>query len=270
VIPRDYITEWRAQAPWTQDAQVEQDLVLSRAIVAMFGEPEVARTLAFRGGTARYKLHLSPAARYSEDLDLVQTSPGPIGTVLDAVRRVLDPWLGQPKRTTKEGRVVLLYRVNAEGQPALLMRLKVEINSREHFSVLDIEEWEYVVRSRWFSGAAKVRTYHLNELLGTKLRAPYQRKKGRDLFDLHLASRRQQVDPARVVACFQRYLEHDGTQISRAEMEMNLHEKLADPAFVSDIEPLIAPDVQRSLAEAATYVQRELVTRLPGDPWKGD
>jgi hypothetical protein len=24
MIPRDYITEWRAQAPWVQDFQVEQ------------------------------------------------------------------------------------------------------------------------------------------------------------------------------------------------------------------------------------------------------
>ena len=39
--------------------------------------------------------------------------------------------------------------------------------------------------SRWFTGAAKVLTYDLDELLGTKLRALYQRKKGRDLFDLN-------------------------------------------------------------------------------------
>jgi predicted nucleotidyltransferase component of viral defense system len=236
----------------------------------MFSEPKVARALAFRGGTALYKLHVSPAARYSEDLDLVQTSPGPIGDVLDAIRRVLDPWLGRPKRTIKEGRVVLVYRMRTESQPAVAMRLKVEINSREHFSVFAVEEREFMVRSRWFSGAARVRTYQLDELLGTKLRALYQRKKGRDLFDLHLASCRQKVDPARVVDCFQRYLEHDGTRITRAEMEMNLHEKLIDPAFVSDIEALIAPDVPWDLTQAGAYVQRELVSLLPGERWKGE
>lgn len=31
MIPKDYITAWRAQAPWQLDAQVEQDLVISRA-----------------------------------------------------------------------------------------------------------------------------------------------------------------------------------------------------------------------------------------------
>ncbi len=269
MIPFDYITEWRAQAPWTMDAQVEQDLVLTRAVVSMFAEPEVARLLAFRGGTALYKLHLRPAARYSEDIDLVQVEAGPIGGVLDAIRRTLDPWLGQPKRVAKEGRVVLIYRFSAEGQPPVPMRLKVEINSREHFTVFGIEERDFAVRSRWFSGATKVKTYQLDELLGTKLRALYQRKKGRDLFDLFLASRRADVTAERVVACFNRYLEHDGLRVTRAEFEMNLHEKLSDDTFLSDVGPLIAPDVAWNLADAAGYVQREILPLLQGDPWKG-
>ncbi len=104
MIPFDYITEWRVEAPWTSEAQVEQDLILSRAVVSIFAEPDVARLLAFRGGTALHKLHLRPAARYSEDIDLVQVTAGPIGGVLDAIRRALDPWLGLPRRTTKKGR----------------------------------------------------------------------------------------------------------------------------------------------------------------------
>lgn len=91
MIPFDYLTEWRAVAPWSTDSQVEQDLILSRAVVAMFREPEIASRLAFRGGTALYKLHLRPAARYSEDIDLVQISAGPIGATIDAMRNTLDP-----------------------------------------------------------------------------------------------------------------------------------------------------------------------------------
>ena len=71
LIPRDYITEWRARAPWVQDSQVEQDLVISRALVEIFSHPVLADGLAFRGGTALYKLYLMPPARYSEDIDLV-------------------------------------------------------------------------------------------------------------------------------------------------------------------------------------------------------
>ena len=63
MIPRDYITEWRAQAPWIQDFQVEQDLVISRALVAISSNPALNKALAVRGGTALYKLHLKPPAR---------------------------------------------------------------------------------------------------------------------------------------------------------------------------------------------------------------
>lgn len=269
MIPFDFITEWRSQAPWTGEAQVEQDLILSRAVVAMFADAEVERLLAFRGGTALYKLHLRPPARYSEDIDLVQVNAGPIGGVLDAIRRELDPWLGTPRRTTKEGRIVLIYRMTSEGQPPVSMRLKVEINSREHFSVFGVEERELAVRSRWFTGNAIVKTYQLDELLGTKLRALYQRKKGRDLFDLFIASSRAKVNPGRVVECFARYLKHDGKRVSRAELEMNLHEKLSDETFISDVAPLVAPDVTWSIEEAAGYLQREILPLLPGEAWKG-
>lgn len=184
MIPVDFITEWRAQAPWPQAAQVEQDLVLSRALVEIFQDENIAEAVAFRGGTALFKLHLTPAPRYSEDIDLVQTIAQPIGETLDTMRSRLDPWLGQPKRSFKQGRVTLVYRFDSEDAQPLPLRLKVEINSREHFNVLGLERKQFEVRSRWFSGAASIVTYALDELLGTKLRALYQRKKGRDLFDL--------------------------------------------------------------------------------------
>jgi predicted nucleotidyltransferase component of viral defense system len=89
VIPRDYITEWRAQAPWIQDIQVEQDLVISRALVKIFAHPLLSDSLAFRGGTALYKLFLKPAARYSEHIDLVQMRAEPARPVMEALRSAL-------------------------------------------------------------------------------------------------------------------------------------------------------------------------------------
>ena len=52
MIARDYITAWRAHAPWVSDHQVEQDLVISRALVQIFSIEGIGRRLAFRGGTA--------------------------------------------------------------------------------------------------------------------------------------------------------------------------------------------------------------------------
>lgn len=67
MIPEQAIVEWRREAPWDANALVEQDLVISRALVEIYSVPELARRLAFRGGTALYKLHLRPAARCSKD-----------------------------------------------------------------------------------------------------------------------------------------------------------------------------------------------------------
>jgi hypothetical protein len=101
------------------------------------------------------------------------------------------------------------------------------------------------------------------------LRALYQRKKGRDLFDLWAASRRGAVDTARLVQCFLRYIENDGLRVSRAEFESNLNEKLTDPAFHRDLAPLLAVGTTWDQSSAAEYVLRQAAPLLPGEPWKG-
>ena len=269
MIPKAFITEWRDQAPWSQDAWVEQDLVISRALVEIFRLQDLAANLAFRGGTALYKLYLLPAARYSEDIDLVQVRPGPIGETLDAVRRALDPWLGTPSRQFKEGRVNLVYRFDSEDAPPLKLRLKIEINSREHFTELGLTRVPFQVENRWFAGEAELTTFTIDELLGTKLRALYQRKKGRDLFDLWYAVERGVTDPAALLVCFQRYMVEGGHRVTRAQFEANLHGKRADPSFRADIRPLLRSGVAWDFDLAMDSVLERVVAGLPGDGWKG-
>jgi predicted nucleotidyltransferase component of viral defense system len=105
---------------------------------------------------------------------------------MKAIREVLDPWLGEPAYKKGPGRVNMVYRFTTEIEPVRVARIKTEINTastREHFSVRTLEQHQHTVESRWFSGDASVLTYALDELLGTKLRALYQRKQGRDLFE---------------------------------------------------------------------------------------
>jgi len=269
VIPQAHITAWRATAPWGDDAQVEQDLVLSRAVVELFTNAELAELLALRGGTALNKLFIQPASRYSEDIDLVQVKPGAIGGVLNAIRRRLDPWLGRPKRSSGEASVTLTYRFDSEVPPVRPLRLKIEINTREHFAVLEYNRLPLLVENPWFTGEADVSTYALDELMGTKLRALYQRRKGRDLFDLWLCLSRGLIDPAQVVACFSAYMQHEGRTISRAEFERNLFEKESNSAFLDDIRPLLATEISYVAKEAVTLVRENLVSRLTGEPWRG-
>lgn len=269
MIQRAFITEWRAKAPWALDEQVEQDLILSRALAELYSEEALQRAVAFRGGTALHKLFLPSPARYSEDIDLVQVEAGPIGAVMDAVHRRLDPWLGKPQWKQGRGRVTLNYRFMTQIEPVQQMRVKVEINSREHFSVLGRVRRRFEVTSRWWSGQAEVTTYDPDELLATKLRALYQRKKGRDLFDLWIAARNLSLNAENLVHCFLRYLDNDGLRISRAELEANLHGKLEDAVFQRDIEPLLATGTTWDPAAAAEYVLTQLAPLLPGEAWKG-
>ncbi len=268
MIPQAHITAWRSIAPWADDAQVEQDLVLSRAVIALFADKDLASTIALRGGTALNKLFVRPPARYSEDIDLVQTKGAPAGPMLDAIRRTLDPWLGTPKRSRAEGGITLLYGFESEIPPVRPLRLKIEINTREHFTVLGFIRREIVADNPWFTGTASVTTYELDELMGTKLRAMYQRRKGRDLFDLWLCLEKKLIDPERVVACFARYMAHGNQQISRAQYERNLHEKQEHVAFQGDIQALLATGVAYDAQLAMSMVRQALIERLAGEPWR--
>lgn len=268
MIPRDYITEWRENAPWVQDFQVEQDLVICRALVNIFTHPLLRDALAFRGGTALYKLYLSPAARYSEDIDLVQVNAGVAGDMMDALREVLGHWLGRPNWKQTEGRITFNYRFQSEDPTPIPLRLKVEVNTREHFTVHGFQKVPFAVNSRWFRGECDITTYGLDELLGTKFRALYQRRKGRDLFDMATALAQEGVDPRRIIAAFSHYMAQDGHQITRAIFEENLSVKLADTRFRSDIPPLLAEGRDWNVTDAAAAIMQTLCPLLPGEPWK--
>lgn len=68
MINRTAIQQWSEHAPWIDNAQIEQDLIICRALVSIFSDEFLASQLAFRGGTALHKLYLSPQPRYSEAL----------------------------------------------------------------------------------------------------------------------------------------------------------------------------------------------------------
>ncbi|MFA5844810.1 MAG: nucleotidyl transferase AbiEii/AbiGii toxin family protein [Coriobacteriia bacterium] len=269
MIPRAQITAWRASAPWPQDEQVEQDLILSRALTAIFGRPSLRHALAFRGGTALHKLHFDPPGRYSEDLDLVQVEAGPIGPVLGELREALDPWLGAPNWEQRPDSAKLLYRFETTALPVQRMRVKVEINTREHFSVDGLQHMPFAVSSPWHSADELVTTFTLEEMLATKMRALFQRRKGRDLYDLWLGLTTLDLNEAHIMECLGEYLARMETSISRAEFEANMVGKLASSDFRVDVIPLLRDPAGYDVDAAASLVHDQLIARLPGEPWKG-
>jgi len=131
MIPVSYLQEWRAHAPWPDSRQIEQDLIISRALCDLFNAPALAGKIAFRGGTAINKLLFNEPLRYSEDIDLVQTQPAGIGETVDAVRECLS-WLGKCGRSQAGHSMHLIFRFTPEAEANTELKLKVEINTREH------------------------------------------------------------------------------------------------------------------------------------------
>ena len=263
MIQESYIRAWKEHAPWTDWAQVEQDMIICRGMIEIFRHPLLSRALMMRGGTVLHKMFFYPPHRYSEDLDFVQAEAGPIGPIFDALHEVMTPWLGKPQRKQGPGVVNLTYRMDAEIAPIRPLKLKVEINTREHVSYMGSLAKDFAMSSGWFNGSCKVNTFHLEELLATKLRALYQRRKGRDLFDLWLGLTVGKADAQKVVELFQAYMRAAGQTISQAVFLDNLEAKKSHPGFALDLPPLLAPGLTYSWEYAFTVVQDHLVKRLP-------
>lgn len=263
MIPKPYIAQWQEFAPWKQFFQVEQDLIISRALVELFSDDFLRENLAFRGGTALHKLFLNPAPRYSEDLDLVQIKPGPIKPIMERIGEVIT-FFEEERTTQNRGHgIKALYRFSSEYEE-IRLRLKLEINCKEHFNMLDWVDFPFEVKNDWFSGKAQIRTYNLNELLGTKLRALYQRSKGRDLFDLDYARRHQELNYEEIITCFKEYTRFstDKRPPSKKEFLINLEEKEIDPDFIGDMEALLQPGIDYNQQEAFQWLKDELIARI--------
>lgn len=228
------IAHWQRHAPWPTLEQVEQDLVLSRLIVEVARHPLLGNELLFRGGTCLHKVWLDRPWRYSEDLDYVRRTAGGVGDVLDAIREVAA--ITGFDRVHTDVRRHPKVRLDSTFVGGGRMRVKIELNTLERVSARPTVTRLFEVDSPWFSGSADVATYALEELAATKIRALFQRKKGRDLFDLWLAIHQAGVSQAEIAACFSRY-RPDGWTVERALA--NLEAKLEDQDFTSDVERLV-------------------------------
>ena len=237
MIDRASITNWGVEHPWPRQSFIEQDLIICRALTSIYSDPLLSDALAFRGGTALHKLYLFPQVRYSEDIDLVQTAPGPIKPIVERLDDVLS-WLPGKAFDVRRFGFRMRFRYDSELPPVEPMRLKVEVNTYEHFSELGHVHVPFAVESPWFRRACRIRTYRLEELLGTKLRALYQRRKGRDLFDMAYAVGRAEMDVAAVLRCWTRYMENAS---SRDAFLANMEAKLATPDYVGDVALLLRP-----------------------------
>ena len=262
MIQRAFITQWGTVVPWSSPRLVEQDLIICRALVSIYSDPFLKEHLAFRGGTALHKLYLEPQPRYSEDIDLVQVNAEPIKETIDHLREVLS-WLGEPIVKQKKHNNTLVFRVQPTDVGAGEIHLKVEINCKEHFSVFPMVLVPFSVKNDWFSGQCEVLTYELDELVGTKVRALYQRLKGRDLFDVYTALITGKLDIERVMTAYDRYLRFVASHApTYKEFVLKMDEKMQNPEFLGDTTVLLRPGLTFDPQAAWEKVRDDLIVLL--------
>jgi predicted nucleotidyltransferase component of viral defense system len=262
MIPANEIRAWSNVVPWITDEQIEQDLVICRSLVEIFSNQFLAENLVFRGGTALHKLYLQPQPRYSEDIDLVQKKAGPVKDIIDQLRLCLS-YLGEPTVKQKANNNTLIYRFNSESVTPVSLRLKIEINCREHFSVLGYTTKDFSVNTGWFKGSCNITTYHLEEMIGTKVRALYQRRKGRDLYDLYKALTLANMNIEQVITCYNEYMKFvvDKPPTQKQYLQ-NMEQKMKDDEFLGDTKVLLRTDENYNSEEAWEMIKKELIEKI--------
>jgi predicted nucleotidyltransferase component of viral defense system len=277
-ITRRDVLAHQAVVPWAAQYQVEQDLMLCRAMVAMFDDKFLSSQIAMRGGTLLHKVHLAPAARYSEDLDLVVVGTRPADDIRRAIRRVLTDVLGAPRasvwdtlvlairNTVKPSRVLrMTYSARSVMEPNRMLNIVVEANVTERNPHRAVVEMPFSFPFREKAVQTLIQGFDIHEMLGTKMRALFQRKRGRDLFDLYWALTQSPtpVEPAAIIASFEHYLKQEGTKAGRAEFVQILEGHLKDRGFCSDMQPLLRTDITYDPQAAGKHAKTHLLNLLP-------
>lgn len=217
-----------------------------------------------RGGTCLHKLHLKEPRRYSEDLDYVRRTNTGIKPYITELRAVANRIGLAVSNVDRSGSMVHVY-FDADATGGGRIRIKVETNIAETDFFSKTIEIEHEVDSLWWSGKARIPTFMLAEMMSTKTRALYQRRKGRDLFDLWLVLTSEEVNPEEIVAGLRHYMSQ--SIFTYPQLRRNLIDKLADAGFRTDIEPLVvAMSEEYDIDNAADLVMETLGSLLDNAP----
>jgi predicted nucleotidyltransferase component of viral defense system len=166
----------------------------------------------------------------------------------------------------KPSRVLrLTYAIPSLMEPGTNLEIVVEANVTERQPHRPVIQIPFAFPFREAAVSTKLRGYDLHEMLGTKMRALFQRRRGRDLFDLYWALTRAKpaVAPARIIESFQHYLQWEGSAAGRAEFIALLDAHLADRGFCSDMNPLLRVGITYDAQQAGDYVKTKLLSLLP-------
>jgi len=206
MISRTDIKE-RVQEWGLREDIVEKDYVIGWLLWGVGSNPTLSASWAFKGGTCLKKCYLE-TYRFSEDLDFTVLPGGPLNPdeVAPLIQEVLDRIYDQagvdfrlrapvfrlrPDNKSAEGRVYYRGPRNAP----MAASIKLDLTAAEHVvrpTVLNQISHPYPDK---LPNPATVRCYSFEELFAEKLRAMGERSRPRDLYDIIILFRRQDLRP---------------------------------------------------------------------------
>lgn len=190
--------------------------------------------------------------------DFVRTEPGPIAPITRALAE-LGQQLGFEVSTRISAQPKVYLRTTAETMSPL--KIKLEMNTHERSPAMELARLSHGVSSPWWSGSADIVTFQAPELVATKIRAIFQRKKGRDLFDLWLALTELELDPDDILAAYPIYAPPD---LTARRSVTDLRAKTIDPTFRNDLNALVSTwPPGYTVENAADLVIDQLLSRIP-------
>lgn len=256
MIPDNSITEWSAHAPWATRVQIEQDLLLSRLMIEIGNNDYLGKDLILRGGTCLHKLHLPTPYRYSEDLDYVRENTSGIKDTFTELGRIASN-IGFD--TSTELNMIPKFFMRTTASDGSKIKVKIEINARERTFAHPRIRLKHTVASSWFSGSAEILTFQVEEMVATKIRALYQRRKGRDLFDFWLALNVLNLEPTAIVSSFACY----NPGFTARQSITNLREKLQKKDFREDLSLMLTEwPVGYQIDQAAEELIEKALSRI--------
>jgi len=231
MIPQSHIMEWSQQVPWQSNEQVEQDLIICRALVEIFSDKWLASSLAFRGGTALHKLYLQPQPRYSEDIDLVQVRAEPIKETVQRLQVAL-AFMGESSVKPRRDGTQIICRFDSEFPPSFRLRLKVEINTREHFTMHGLVQFPFEVKSSWFDGGCNL-------------------------------TQKPALDIEALMLSYKKYMNYSVEKPpTQQDFLLNMEAKIHDSEFLGDTTALLRPDVPYNPITAYELVKTTLIAKI--------
>ena len=284
--PKDTdLLAWQTTHPWEGELLVEQDLLLTRMLVAIYQDNDVFEGVLFRGGTALHKLHFPQAMRYSEDIDLVVDTSCDINKVIshlkEALRAVFEYGdVVVDSKRVGEGLRSLVYHPMSSASPGKRLSIKIDLlaqDPRSHDETMCIP---LQMDNPWFSGEAGIHAYSLEETLASKLQALIFREQMRDLYDIDwVLAQRPEVDIEWTLDMAMTYAKEGKRKyMSRTMAEARMLRKwhlLSEQRFknLNGFRSLI-PRAARagihsdSLKDVFARVFKSMIERLPGEPYE--